>query len=176
MTSEERLCLSCGLCCDGTLFDNVQLGPTDDPQQLKALGLPVSVSRSQTPITHFRQPCTALCADRTCLVYANRPRQCRTFECGVFRDALAGRIAVDTALRRVKHARKQAGRIRQLLRQLGDADDHRSLGDRVRRMQRRMESGGASSAAAAKFAELGLQVHRFNLLAHAKFYTKPDTP
>lgn len=35
-----------------------------------------------------------------------------------------------------------------------------------------MEAGCGDAAAEAMFAELGLAVHQFNLLAHEKFYTK----
>ena len=172
MNSGEQLCLACGLCCDGTLFDNVQLGPGDDAKKVKALGLPVEVSRGSTPVTFFRQPCTALCADHSCRVYADRPRQCRTFECGVFKDVQAGRITFAAALRLVKQARRKADNIRRLLHKLGDAEEDRSLGDRFRRTQRRLESGSANEAAGHTFAELGLAVHQRNLLAHEKFHTR----
>jgi uncharacterized protein len=168
----ENLCLACGLCCDGTLFDNVQLGLGEDAKKLKKLGLPVAVTRGRTVVTYFRQPCAALCADRSCRVYADRPGQCRAFECGVYKDVQAEKVLFPVALRLVKQARRKAERIRQLLRQLGDGDEQRSLGDRFRRTQRRMEAGGCDAAAGAKFAELGLAVHQFNLLAHEKFYTK----
>lgn len=174
VTPAEKLCLACGLCCDGTLFDNVRLGPSDDATKLKALGLPVTVSRAQTPIAFFRQPCSALCADRTCRLYADRPGQCRAFECGVFKAARAGRITAAAGLRSVKQARRRADHIRRLLRELGDSDEQRPLGERFRRMQRRMESGGADAAAAAVFAELGLAMHAFNLLAHEKFHTREN--
>jgi uncharacterized protein len=170
----EQLCLACGLCCDGTLFDHVRLGPSDDAKKLKAMGLPVTVSRSQPQIVRFRQPCAALCADRTCRVYADRPRQCRIFECGVFKDAQAGRIEFSAALRLVKQARRRAEKVRQLLRELGDTDEHRSLTERFRRTQRRLESGVVDQAAGNTFAELSLAVHSLQLLAHEKFYTKAD--
>ncbi len=176
VNSSEKLCLACGLCCDGTLFDNVRLVRGDNTKQLKQLGLPVEVSRAQKPITFFRQTCAALCADRTCRVYADRPAQCRSFECGVFKDAQGGRITFASALRLVKQARRKAESIRQLLRKLGDTDEHRSLGERFRRTQRRLESGSHDENAAACFAELGLAVHQFNLMAHEKFYTKVDEP
>lgn len=175
MTSGETLCLACGLCCDGTLFDNVQLKPGDDAKKLKSLGLPVEVTRAQTPITLFRQPCAGLCADRTCRVYADRPSQCRRFECGVFKDAQAGRITFAVALRLVKRARRQADNVRRLLGKLGDTDEHRSLSERFRRTQRRLETGGADAAAADTFAELSLAVHGLKLLAHEKFYTRVDS-
>lgn len=84
-------------------------------------------------MTFFRQPCVALCADRKCRVYADRPGQCRAFECGVFKDAQSGRITGPVALRQVKQARKKADAIRRLLRKLGDMDEDRSLGDRFLR-------------------------------------------
>lgn len=175
MNSAEKLCLACGLCCDGTLFDNVRLGTGEDAKKLKALGLPVAVTRGRAAVTYFRQPCTALCSNRACRVYTGRPRQCREFECGVYKDAQAGRLKEVSALNLVKKARRKADHIRQLLRELGDTDESRSLGDRFRRTQRRMEAGGGDVAAEAMFAELGLAVHQFNLLAHEKFYTKVVT-
>ena len=174
MNLGEQLCLACGMCCDGTLFDNVRLGAGDDARKLKALGLPVAVTRGRTAVTFFRQPCVALCADRKCRVYADRPGQCRAFECGVFKDAEAGRIAEAAALLLVKQARRKADKIRRLLRKLGDTDEQRSLGDRFRRMQRRMEAGGVDAEAAKTFAALGLAVHRFNLLAYENFYTRVE--
>ncbi len=174
MKPAEDLCLACGLCCDGTLFDNVRLGSGDDARHLKTLGLPVSVSRAKKPITFFRQPCSALCADRSCQVYADRPGQCRAFECGVFKNAQAGRIGFQAALRQVRQARRQADAIRRLLRKLGDTDEHRSLNERFRRTQRRLESDGADAGMADTFAKLGLAMHAFHLLAHAKFHVRAD--
>jgi Fe-S-cluster containining protein len=174
MDSGEQLCLACGLCCDGSLFDHVQLGAGDDAKKLKALGLPVSVARTKTAITHFRQPCVALCADRSCRVYADRPGQCRSFECGVFKDAQAGRIKSTAALKLVKQARQRVEKVRRLLRALGDIDETRSLNERFRRTQRRLESGAAEPAAADIFSELSLAVHRLNLLAFEKFYTRVE--
>ena len=176
MNSGQQLCLACGLCCDGALFDNVQLGVNDDAMKLRTLGWPITLSRAKPPIARFPQPCAALCADRTCRAYADRPTQCRNFECGVYKEMQAGRITFATALRLVKQARRQTDKIRKLLRQLGDTEESRSLSERFRRTQRRLESNGADAAAGDTFAELGLAVHRLHLLAHAKFYTRVDAP
>ncbi len=176
MTPLEQLCLACGLCCDGTLFGNVRLGPGDDAQKLVALGLPVSVSRAKPPVVFVRQPCAALCADRTCRVYTDRPAQCRSFECRVFSAARAGRLEFAAALRLVKQARRRADHVRRLLRELGDTDEHRSLTERFHRTQRRMESGSASQTETHAFAELGQAVHALDLLTHEKFHTRADAP
>jgi Fe-S-cluster containining protein len=175
VTPSEQLCLACGLCCDGTLFDGVQLEVGDDPARLKTLGLPVTISRGRKPIARFPQPCSALCADRTCRLYAHRPRQCRVFECGVFKETQAGRIEFDAALRLVKKARRLADRVRRLLGRLGDKEEHRSLGERFHRMQCRLEAESTDEATRATFADLSLAVHRLKLLSHDKFYTRPPT-
>ncbi len=170
----EQLCGACGLCCDGTLFDLVKLEASDDAPKLKALGLPVTVSRGKAPVARFPQPCAALCGDRTCRVYADRPWQCRVFECGVFKDAKAGRITFAASLRLVKQARRRADQARRLLRELGDTDEHRALGERFHRISERLESGNATAAAKAKFADLSLVMHHLKLQAFNKFYTKTE--
>jgi Fe-S-cluster containining protein len=173
--SAEELCRACGLCCDGTLFDGVKLEPVDDALKLKTLGLPVKVSRGKEPVARFPQPCAALCADRSCRLYAHRPWQCRVFECGVLKDAKAGRITFATALRLVGQARRRADKVRRLLRELGDTDEHRALGERFHRTSERLEAGEAGVAAKAKFADLSLLVHKHKLEAFAKFYTQTET-
>lgn len=174
MESAEELCRACGLCCDGTLFDVVKLEPGDDAPKLKGLGLPIKVSRGKAAVARFPQPCAALCEDRTCRLYANRPWQCRVFECRVFKDAKAGRITYAAALRWVGRARRRADRIRRLLRELGDTDEHRALGERFHRTSERLESGAADVATKTRFADLSLLVHRLKLEAFARFYTQTE--
>jgi hypothetical protein len=163
------------MCCDGTLFDMVKLEASDDAQKLKALGLPITVSRGKTPVARFPQPCAALCADCTCRLYADRPWQCRVFECRVLKDAKAGRITVPKALRLIRQTRRRADKVRRLLRELGDTDEHRALGERFHRTSERMESGQADAAAHAKFADLSLAVHQLKLQAYDSFYTQTES-
>jgi Fe-S-cluster containining protein len=174
VTPGEQLCRACGLCCDGTLFDLVKLEASDDAAKLKALGLPVTISRGRTPVARFPQPCVALCEDRTCRLYADRPWQCRVFECGVLKDAKAGRITFALALRLVTQARKRADQVRRLLRELGDTEEHRALGERFHRVSERLEAGNADAAAKARFADLSLAVHHLKLQAFEKFYTRTE--
>lgn len=172
LNSGEQLCLACGLCCDGTLFEHVRLCPDDDANALEAGGLPVRVARTKPHIVHSLQPCAALCADGSCRVYALRPAQCRAFECGVYADFVAGRISAVAARRLIKNARQLANRVLRLLRQLGDREEALPLAQRFRRTAERMECSVADPDAHATFAELGQAFHRLNLLAHDKFYTR----
>lgn len=174
MDTGEQLCLACGMCCDGSLFDNVQLEKGEDRETVKSLGLPVKLSRAKAPIAFFRQPCRMLCDDLTCKVYTNRPNQCRSFECDVFKKMQAGSLPMESALRLVKQGKRKAERIRKLLRKMGCTDEKSSIGMRFRRMQRRVESGDVDYEMAEHFSELGLAVHQFDLLAHKKFYTEAE--
>ena len=78
MTSRiQDLCLSCGLCCDGSLFWAVPVERDEEvPAPLDADG-------------RLRQPCA--CFDGACTIYADRPAACRTFDCRVLQTVRAGR-------------------------------------------------------------------------------------
>lgn len=170
----DQLCLACGLCCDGTLFDGVQLELGDDARKLQALGLPVAFSRGRKPVGRFPQPCSALCADRTCRLYADRPGQCRSFECKLFKQLRDGETELAPALRLVAKARRVADKARRLLRRLGDHDETRSLGERFHRMDDRLRADGSDVQALALFADLSLAIHQLKLLAHERFYTRAE--
>jgi len=72
----EDLCLSCGLCCDGSLFWAV---PVEEGE---------SVPAPLDPDGWLRQPCT--CFNGTCTIYSDRPAACRTFDCRVLQIVQAG--------------------------------------------------------------------------------------
>ena len=94
--SLERLCLECGMCCDGTLFTHVAL----KPDEAKRIGIDGVI----------RQPCPQLGADRKCGVYAQRPRGCSTFVCMLGRALEDGEVGFDEALGLVREG--QALRLR----------------------------------------------------------------
>ena len=167
----DRLCLACGLCCNGVLFRDVELQGGDNPEALQKLGLPILRSR-------FAQPCPALCDGNKCRVYEQRPKRCHDFECGVLKAVIAGKRSVDDALRLVRRTLGHVVRIKALLRKLDDCDEHLPLARRFRRTQRRVETSQLDEASADLFAELALEVHHLNLLTYAHFYTREtvDTP
>jgi len=178
-----KLCLACGLCCNGVLFKDVELQPGDSAARLKALGLPVREPRharrttEQSPDTKlkqrpakFPQPCAALCADNCCRVYARRPARCREFECALFKAVLDDDMELAAALRIVQKTRRQADKVRRLLRALGDTDEHLALSLRFKRTRRRMESSPQDEQTAGDFGELSLAVHALNLLLAGRFY------
>lgn len=84
------LCLRCGLCCDGTMF---QVAPVT-ADEANALEGRVALSDDRTQLV---QPCRALAGDLKCGVYAQRPRTCRAFRCTALAGLEAGRLSEDEA-------------------------------------------------------------------------------
>ena len=162
-----RLCLTCGMCCNGVLFRDVELQPGDDAERLATLGLPIERLKTKS---RFPQPCAALGEDCRCRIYAERPQRCQQFDCALLQSAVAEKISVPSALSIIQQAHRRAEKVRRFLRVLGDQDEHIALSLRFKRTRRRMESGEIDSDTAEAFGELTLAVHSLNVLLSARFY------
>lgn len=124
MKSIDALCPNCGLCCDSTLFADVELRASDDAQRLQRLGLTL-YQKSRTKVA-FSQPCA--CFDgKFCRIYAERPKRCGLFACGLLKRVEAGGLTVNAALKKIISAKKQAELVRSLLRSLGQRDEPMAL-------------------------------------------------
>src|SRR5450631_3853611 len=120
----EQLCPNCGLCCDSTLFADVELRAGDDAKQLAKLGLTIT-NKTRTKLS-FAQPCA--CFDgKLCGIYADRPKRCRTFECGLLKRVQAGGLQADAALKIIAQTKRQVENVRGLLRLLGQNDEHLAM-------------------------------------------------
>jgi Fe-S-cluster containining protein len=106
-----RLCGSCGLCCDGSLFGRVDLEP-DEVEPAKRGRL--RVLRSEKG---FEQPCAALSpsehglAERHCSVYEDRPRSCRRFTCRLYERHRRDGGSVEERLAVVRRVRLLVARL-----------------------------------------------------------------
>jgi len=119
MNGIEQLCPNCGLCCDSTLFADVELRAGDDAKRLKRLGLALH-QKTRTKLA-FSQPCA--CFDGIlCKIYADRPKRCSLFECGLLKRVEAGEMTANAALKKIGVAKKRAEAVRELLRSLGQRD------------------------------------------------------
>jgi Fe-S-cluster containining protein len=125
----DALCTRCGLCCDGTLFGDVELtGPTE-ATRLEALGLDVDADDADVELLAL--PCRGLRGTR-CSVYAHRPRCCRTFECRLLQDAERGVVSIEEALARIAEAKAQVQRVKTLMAGMEPRRGHRlPLAERV---------------------------------------------
>ena len=124
MNSIEQLCPNCGLCCDSTLFADVELRAGDDALRLKKLGLTIT-NKTPTKLA-FAQPCA--CFDgKLCRIYADRPSCCRKFDCGLLKRVESGEMAPGAALKNISEAKRKAEQVRELLRSLDQRDEQMAL-------------------------------------------------
>jgi Fe-S-cluster containining protein len=115
----DVLCTRCGLCCDGSLFADVELVGQAESTRLEIMGLDVEDNGTDAGL--LSQPCAAL-RGRRCSIYAFRPKCCQTFECQLLQDAKRGAVPVEVAAGKIAEAFKRIRRVRDLLTELGGGD------------------------------------------------------
>ena len=96
----SRLCIECGLCCDGALHNAATLLPEEVPLAF-ALGMKVTQSSQEA---EFALPCHLL-KDRCCSVYADRPSPCRNYKCRLLQSLDSGERSLEECLEKVSKAR-----------------------------------------------------------------------
>ena len=72
----HNVCIRCGFCCDGTIFNKVQLEEQDDASKLSLFQISVVEDKF-----YFHQPCFAFDPSKGCRIYDVRPTKCRGFTC-----------------------------------------------------------------------------------------------
>lgn len=191
----SRLCLHCGLCCNGVLFADVCLVSGDNPTGLANAGLdlvPWRSTRSHNPPLpwptlsataeavllpwRFQQPCAVLGSDNACRLYSNRPARCRSFECALYLRVKGRSTSVAGAERIVAAALRKVGRLDRILRRLGETNDQRPLFARVRSTRHRFEHQLADRGQAAVYADLTLAAHALRLALGRDFTEPPSLP
>jgi hypothetical protein len=123
----DTLCTRCGLCCDGSLFADVELAGRAETTRVELLGLEVEDDDTRRPLLVL--PCRAL-QGRRCGIYPHRPECCRTFECQLLQDVRRGAVGVERAKMQIADALKRIGRVNRLIEQLGPPDGRLPLKER----------------------------------------------
>src|SRR6202044_1770071 len=62
-----------------------------------------------------------------CRIYDDRPKRCRTFECGLLKKVGADELSAAVALKKISDAKILAEKVRKLLRSLGQNDERLAL-------------------------------------------------
>ena len=91
--SFSKICMQCGMCCDGTLFTKANIKNREDELLAKSLGLP-TFSTSDSKI-FFEQPCQLF--NKTCTIYDKpRPNCCSKFICEPLQKVRTNEITFKT--------------------------------------------------------------------------------
>lgn len=124
----DMLCTRCGLCCDGSLFADVELANTDEAAALEVMGLEIE-DPDEDNGGLLLQPCRALKGKR-CRIYPHRPDCCRTFECRLLQEVKRGTVVVEQARAKIAEALQRIERVNQLIVQLGQDNGRLPLKER----------------------------------------------
>ncbi len=91
MNDSENLCLSCGLCCDGTLIGFVELYRDELPKLRKLMKIEEADGNGI-----FIHPCKSYCDG--CTIYSDRPKQCDNFKCRLLKSHEEKELDFDSAV------------------------------------------------------------------------------
>lgn len=90
----SKICVQCGMCCDGTLFSMATIKNNEDELLAKTLGL-TTFSNSDNK-TFFELPC--LLFNKCCTIYDKpRPNTCSKFICEPLQKVLTNEISLNDA-------------------------------------------------------------------------------
>jgi len=167
-----KLCLKCGLCCDGTIFADVELRDDAETARLKAAGLQSRRKRtgSAPRPSCISQPCAALGTDCHCAVYEDRPAHCREFECLLFGEVANGTIRPANAQRIVSRARRLSSEARNLMDTLTDEGKGEPPAGRFRMIAEMLEEYDPDEETLAVFGELTMVWQDLVHLLGTRFY------
>lgn len=105
----SALCTSCGLCCDGALFNRAVSKP-EEIGRLTSFGIEAITVGDKV---RFPLPC-AMLDGASCTIYEHRFDICRSFKCKLLNRYLGGEIELETAQQTVATAKKQIAAVAEL--------------------------------------------------------------
>ncbi len=91
MSDSSNICLSCGVCCDGTLIGFVELSNEELPVLRDTMAIEEANGKG-----FFLQPCKSYC--NGCTIYTKRPKQCANFNCKIIKSLEQKELDFNTAL------------------------------------------------------------------------------
>ncbi len=105
----SKLCLACGMCCTGAIFDRARLVNDEIERVAPDQILPTRDGKASA----FKLPCPHLQGDNACGIYGNRFRVCSGYSCSLLDRYKTGAISLADALEIVDEAKtklRQTGR------------------------------------------------------------------
>lgn len=96
------LCIACGLCCDGSLFQRVDITPGERRAARRHQLRVIDQGRA------IAQPCAGLDARHGCRLYGERPERCARFVCQLHERVRRGETSLDDAVAAVSRVRALA--------------------------------------------------------------------
>lgn len=153
--AEQEICVNCGICCDGTLFDHAEL----EPGEMSSGELPSKIAQNYRKMgekERFMLPCHYF--EEKCTIYdQKRAVVCSAFRCQLLKDFSKGRISKDDANKTVLNALKFRDEILELYKRIFGVDIKLSFRELLNEM------GKMTSPPTDKTKELALLKAKCNI-------------
>jgi hypothetical protein len=160
------LCLSCGMCCNGTLFN---YAPLNDGEHETVVRLEIS-SRSEVAKdkTSFSLPCSRLDGARCTCYGEGRPAICGDYACKLLVSLVDGTTPFAEAQKLVIRTREISDRVRKQLESEVENDGRQSIFQLTRALSKRMNAAPDPRTFRRERGELflGLATLRMSLESH----------
>lgn len=102
--TEANLCISCGLCCDGTFFLGKYHTETDTTRNTSS---EATESDEATVSDEPPQPCAHLSGNKGCTIYGIRPHTCAEYRCHLLHRLSMSSVSFTEALKIVDLTKRQ---------------------------------------------------------------------
>ncbi len=107
------LCTKCGVCCDGTFFDEAMIQPSD----LNPVTEKLDLLRKDGKIK-IKLPCSHHINYR-CTIYEQRPWVCRAYECKLLKECKQGKVDEGEAIEVINTLKSAVEEIDEILEKAG---------------------------------------------------------
>lgn len=161
---EQEICVTCGFCCDGTIFRHAHLNPGERNMIPELLAESV---RDFDGTDYFLQPCPYF--KGKCSIYdIRRADVCGSYRCQLLKDVEAGRVSPGEALREVADAMAMRKGIFEYFRRLtgSEAGSFRELLMDLGKYNAPDTTGGGAQAGEADLLQARCNIFEALLIRH----------
>jgi uncharacterized protein len=164
MSDSSNICLSCGLCCDGTLIGFVELSREEMPTLKKIMDI-----EDDNVSGFFLQPCNSFC--NGCNVYSDRPKHCASFKCELLKSVEQKNLEFDSAVETINLVKQKKISMENTLAQLQLELKSKSFNFKMVELKIFLQKKKAESPLTQNHLVLMSELEQLNELLSVKFGT-----
>ena len=162
MNDSSNICLSCGLCCDGTLIGFVELNTQEKTELRELMDIVESNEKG-----FFLQPCNKYCDG--CTIYSQRPKQCASYKCGLLKSVEQKELDFNLALEIINEVKQKKINIEKNITTLQLELQSQSFYFKMIELKKLLQKYEAESSLKQKYLELISELEQLDNLLVSKF-------
>ncbi|WP_299818317.1 YkgJ family cysteine cluster protein [uncultured Pontibacter sp.] len=162
MGDSTNLCLSCGLCCDGTLIGFVQLNREELPGLRELLNVEEATNDGV-----LIQPCNRYCGG--CTIYSDRPKQCASYDCELLKSLQRKELDYTSAIETVEVAKQRKSAIEEKLALLQIKLQSQSFYFKMTELKKLYQKNEHELSSTPEFKELIADIKQLDSLLSERF-------